>query len=177
MPIVAKGVDEAKWLRLRQTATGGTDVDDLGNVEPYGCIFKMMHDKRGDPYDVPRGRMRAAERGSFLEDKVVEIYLMEHPGAKVVRFRPKSKFIEILEPGSETVKLVKRPKRMRANKDRMIADTQGQIDELTARRKASTDVQEREQLRQERTALYADLDGFERSKAASQSVLDKYKPY
>jgi hypothetical protein len=64
-----------------------------------------------------------------------------------------------------------------ANKDRMIADTQGQIDELTARRKASTDVQEREQLRQERTALYADLDGFERSKAASQSVLDKCKPY
>lgn len=80
----------------------------------------MMHDKRGDPFDVPKGRMRAAERGAFLEDKVVDIYLMEHPGSKVVRFRPKAKEIEILEPGSDKVKVVKRPKRMRANKDRMM---------------------------------------------------------
>ena len=64
-----------------------------------------------------------------------------------------------------------------ASKDRAIADTQGQIDELTARRKASSDPAEREQLRQDRNALYSDLDKFEQSKAASQGVLDKYKAY
>lgn len=76
-----------EWLAARRAGVGGSDVDSVLNLEPYGCSRRLWYDKRDYPQDYPVLMNPNMQRGVYLEDIVRRIY-QEQTGNKVVEAKP-----------------------------------------------------------------------------------------
>ena len=101
-----------QWLNERKKGVGGSDVQDVLSLAPYGCAARLFDEKRSvaPDFDVPRNPNM--ERGVMLEDIVCEIYaqktgdkLTKSPALKSKEYSfmlgNVDRFIEMKEPKIE----------------------------------------------------------------------------
>lgn len=73
-----------EWLAERKLGIGGSDMGDLFQFEPYGCMRRLWYDKRDQAPDYPKEETDAMRRGEELEDIIADRWAREH-GTKVFR--------------------------------------------------------------------------------------------
>lgn len=66
--------DREQFLAERLTGIGGSDIDDLFNLPPYGCRRKLWYEKRRAVPDYPFFGNNQTERGQRLEDVAATVY-------------------------------------------------------------------------------------------------------
>jgi putative phage-type endonuclease len=65
-------MERARLLEERATILGGSDMEHLLGLEPFGCQRRLAYDKTGIPADFPFQGNADTERGARLEEIAVE---------------------------------------------------------------------------------------------------------
>lgn len=66
---------ERQFLLERSTAIGGSDVQHLLDLPPYGCRRRLWYDKKGVPADFPFLGNRHTRRGQILEPFAIKEFM------------------------------------------------------------------------------------------------------
>ncbi len=69
--------------RSKQKKIGGSDLDSIFNLEPYGCAYRLWANKRGIEPDFPFVETPAMKRGKMLESFIAELYGQQNPDANI----------------------------------------------------------------------------------------------
>ena len=67
-----------EWLAARRLGVGGSDIQHMFSIAPYGCQRYLWYDKRNQDPDYPRKEGGVLERGKKLEAVVAEQFEKEY---------------------------------------------------------------------------------------------------
>lgn len=113
--------EDPQWHLERLKGLGGSDIDDLANAEPYGCMIRLYNEKTQKPKDLEESFGRPAARGKRLEPVALSIFLdqQERPGARRVpaHYLARAKTVEVLRPHMEEVEEIPLPDEVVGNID------------------------------------------------------------